>query len=119
MSVAEVKKEVAQNTVRDAREVLGLSDAEIGLVVGANRRTVQRWWRRASAPTPEHQARMEEIREIVHLLGVVLPGREVAQRWFHSPVDMLRGRTPVSLVQQGRADEVISVLAGLASGAHI
>lgn len=61
---------------------------------------------------------MEQIREIVHLLRTRFSSGDAAQRWFHSPVPMLRGRTPVSLVQQGQADDVISVLAGLASGAH-
>jgi putative toxin-antitoxin system antitoxin component (TIGR02293 family) len=118
MSLVSVKKEVAHNTLRDAREVLGLSDAEIGLVVGANRRTVQRWWKQHTAPAPEHQRQMERIREIVYLLRLLFRTPEAAQRWFHSPVPMLRDRTPVSLVQEGRGDEVISVLAGLASGAH-
>ena len=118
MRVLDVKKKVAQNTVRDARELMGFSDAQIAAVTGAHRRTVQRWVHRTSAPQPQHQAALEQIRELVHLLRTVFRTPGAALQWFHAPVPMLRGRTPASLVERGLASEVIEVLAGLAEGAH-
>jgi transcriptional regulator with XRE-family HTH domain len=118
MSVAQIRKEVAHSTVRDARELLGLTDSEIGTVIGASRRTVQRWWKQEGVPAPEHQRLMERVREAVFLSRQVFRDAAATQRWFHSPSERLRGRTPASVVQEGRIDEVIGVLAGMASGSH-
>lgn len=118
MSVAEIRKDVAYSTVRDARELLGLTDSEIGAVVGASRRTVQRWWKREGVPAPEHQRLMEQVREAIFLSRQVFGDAGATQRWFHSPSERLRGRTPASTVQAGRIEEVIGVLAGMASGSH-
>lgn len=119
MSIAQIQRRVARSTVLEARSVLGLTDRQIGRATGADRRTVQRWHAQASAPGPRHQEAMEKLREISHLLRQLFATPEEAQEWFHSPVPPLRDRTPVSLVQEGRADEVIEALSTAASGAHL
>jgi putative toxin-antitoxin system antitoxin component (TIGR02293 family) len=113
-----VRKAVAVNTVRAAREWMGLSDSEIARATGAHRRTVQRWINGGAAPRPLHADKMEQLRELLHLLQVVFNEPDAAQEWLYSPVPMLRGRSPISLVQDNRSEEVIAILAGLASGAH-
>jgi uncharacterized protein (DUF2384 family) len=118
MGVARVRKVVAGNTVRDAREWMGLSDSEIALATGAHRRTVQRWINSGVAPQPQHARAMERLREMMHLLRTCFATPAAVQEWLHSPVPLLRGRTPASLIQENRSDEVIAVLAGLAAGAH-
>ncbi|HEX8692195.1 MAG TPA: MbcA/ParS/Xre antitoxin family protein [Longimicrobium sp.] len=62
---------------------------------------------------------MEKNRELRRLLQAVFRDEAAARTWLHSSVPMLGGQTPASLVKAGQADEVIAVLAGLASGAHI
>ena len=118
MSVARVRRVVAGNTVRDAREWMGLSDSEIASATGVHRRTVQRWLNSGAAPQPQHAFAMERLRELMHLLRDSFVTPEAVQEWLHSPVPLLRGRTPASLIQENRSDEVIAVLAGLAAGAH-
>lgn len=56
--------------------------------------------------------------EMSRLLVVVFGTASAADAWLCSPVPMLRGRTPESLIGEGRADDVVAALAGLASGAH-
>lgn len=118
MGVARVRRVVAGNTVRDAREWMGLSDAEIALATGVHRRTVQRWINSGVAPQPQHAGAMELLRELMHLLRICFVTPDAVQEWLHSPVPLLRGRTPASLIQENRSNEVISILAGLATGAH-
>lgn len=113
-----VRQLVAGNTVRAAREWMGLSDSEIARATGAHRRTVQRWIHGGASPRPLHADKMEQLREMLHLLKAVFGQPGAAHEWLYSPVPMIRGRTPISLIRDGRAEEVIAVLAGLASGAH-
>lgn len=119
MSLAQIKRRVASSTVRDARSHLGLTDSEIGRAAGADRRTVQRWLSQESTPATEHQEGLEQLRELMHLARKLFRSPEAAQEWLHSPVPILRGRTPASLIQEGRIDEVTEALATAASGAHV
>lgn len=120
MSVAHLEKTFVRNTLSAAHQELGLSDSEIGAVVGAHRRTIQRWKNDAEAiPSPEHREQMEQITELMYLLRSTFKTTDAAQEWLHSPVPMLRGRTPISLLRKGEAGQVIGILAGLSSGAFI
>lgn len=117
MSVAHLEKSFVQQTLRRAHEELGLSDSEIGAVIGAHRRTIQRWKHEDAIPSPGHRERMEQITELLYLLRSTFRTVEAAQKWLHSPVSLLRDRTPISLLRKGRINEVIGVMAGLNSGA--
>lgn len=118
MGATKVRRVVAGNTVRDAREWMGLTDSEIALATGVHRRTVQRWINSGAAPQPQHAFAMERLRELMHLLRTCFATPVAVQEWLHSPVPLLRGRSPASLIQENRSDEVIAILAGLAAGAH-
>lgn len=97
---------------------LDLSYTEIGDVVGVDRRTIYRWRSRESLPSPEHRKRLESVRELLFLLEKVFGDLDQALEWLYRPVPMLRGRTPISRLREGRIDEVLGVLAGLESGAY-
>lgn len=118
MGVTGVRRAVAGNTVRDAREWMGLSDSEIAVATGVHRRTVQRWINGGAAPQPRHAWAMERLREMMHLLRTCFATPAAVQEWLQTPVPLLRGRTPASLIQDNRSDEVVAILAGLAAGAH-
>lgn len=108
----------ASTTIDWASEELDLNYSEIGDVIGVDRRTIYRWRSRESLPSPEHRRRLESVRELRFLLGKVFEDLDGALEWLHRPVPMLRGRTPISRLREGRIDEVVGVLAGLESGAH-
>lgn len=113
-----VKQLVAGNTVLAAREWMGLSDSEIARATGVHRRTVQRWVHGGAAPRTLAADKMEQLREMLHMLKVVFGKPSAALEWLYSPVPMFRGRTPISVINDDRPEEVLAVLAGLASGAH-
>jgi uncharacterized protein (DUF2384 family) len=60
---------------------------------------------------------MEKMREISYLLEQVFAGRQAQTDWLYSPVPMLRDRRPIQLLRQGELDRVLSVLAGIYTGA--
>ena len=113
----EFETRTASTTVRRAYEQLDLNWTEIGGSVGATRKTVVRWRDREHAPSREHRRQLGKLQELLYLVDVLFDGPEEAREWLYSPVPMLRGRTPVSLLVEGEIDQVVSVLAGLESGA--
>lgn len=117
-SVMELK--IATRAVEWARETLGLTNAEVGVVLGASERTVIRWSQQAHPPRREHRDRIEKLNELRHLLSSVFgDDGDALREWLHEPVPALRGRAPLSLVAKGELDDVIGMLAGLESGAFI
>jgi hypothetical protein len=62
---------------------------------------------------------MEHFLEMTHLLRICFVTPSGVQEWLHSTVPLLQGRTPTSLIEEGRSDEVIAVLAGLVAGVHV
>lgn len=117
-AVERLEKKAAKDIIEAAREAFGLTYTELASALGVDRRTVLRYRRRASVPSPAVRARMNEAREIRFLLGEVFGDREARWEWLHSSVPLLRGRRPIDLIRQGKLDEVLGVLAGLYSGAY-
>jgi putative toxin-antitoxin system antitoxin component (TIGR02293 family) len=120
MSTAAVKhleRRVAKQTVEQAREALGLNYVELAAALGVDRRTILRYRTNSSAPSPRVQARMEKMREISYLLEQIFAGQQAQTSWLYSPVPMLRDRRPIQLLREGELDRVLSVLAGIYTGA--
>ncbi len=109
----------AAGLVSWAHDDLELAYREIGLAVKADERTVRRWERREAVPRARHMAKLEELRELRHLLEAVFEFSEQAHGWLRSSVPAFRGRTPISSIRQGKIKQVVEVLATVESGAYL
>ncbi len=112
-----LQAQLAARVVTWAREILELTYPEIGSALEVNRRTVMRWAQSEHAPSIQHLAKLEDLGELRHLLETVFPDTETGSQWLHTPVPVLRGRTPMALIRSGDLRAVIGVLAGLEAGA--
>ena len=110
---------LAASTVAWANETLALTFGEIGAVVDADERTVRRWRGSEVAPRTRHQASIEALVDLRHLLEQVFPSRDEATTWLETPLRGLRGHTPLSRLRRGRLQEVVDVLATMESGAFV
>lgn len=119
MVTREIEIAASSSTINWANKYLELNLTEISRVIGVSRRTLTRWRNEKNVPSQRHRERIEKIRVLRHLLDRVFENRQAALEWLHSSVPMLRGRSPASLLREGRIDEVIEVLAGFESGAFI
>jgi len=115
--VERLEKKVAKNTIEEAYKSLGLNYAELAIALGVDRRTLLRYRKLRSVPSARVRLRMEKIREIEHLLDEIFDSHEVALEWLYSPVPILQKKRGIDLIRRGDLDEVLSVLAGLHSGA--
>ena len=118
MSRAELAMTFAASTVGWAKERLELTTGEIGSALGANARTIKRWQECLSVPSSTHRRQLERLNQLKYLLETSFRSPEAAQQWTHRPLPSLKGTTPLFAITEGELDEVISVLATLATGAH-
>lgn len=117
--VDRLEKKTAKETVENARERFGLPYSDLASALGVDRRTLLRYRKKAHAPSPRVRSRMEKLREIAYLVDQIFEDGDAAAEWLYSPVPALRGRRPIDLIRDGELEAVVSVLAGLHSGAHI
>jgi len=119
MSPVELERAAAAATIAWARDELALVYREIGQAVDADERTVRRWVGKEISPKGRHREKIEELRELRHLLAAVFESPEEAEKWLHTSVRAFRGRTPLSVIREGQVQEVIGVLATIESGAYL
>jgi uncharacterized protein (DUF2384 family) len=112
-----LERKAVRGTVEDAREALGLNYADLASALNVDRRTLLRYRKENVAPPPQVRERMEQLRGITHLLGEVFESREASLNWLSRPAPLLRRHCPIDLIRRGELSEVLSVLAGLDSGA--
>lgn len=110
---------VAAATVAWANETLALTFGEIGAAVDADERTVRRWRGSEVAPRARHQASLEALVDLRHLLEQVFATPAAAATWLETPLRGLGGHTPLGRLRRGRLQEVVDVLATMASGAFV
>ena len=108
----------AGQTIGWAEEELELSREEIGQVVGANRKTIQRWVEGESTPSPEHRRFLERLNQLRFLLEHSFRSQTAMHRWLQSPAPGLKGRTPLFALTDGDIDSVLKLLGTLAAGGH-
>lgn len=118
-TTSEILTRTTRATIEWASEHLDLSYDQIGSVLSVDRRTVHRWKSAESRPSRRHQESIERLMQIRYLLDSVFRDQEAALTWLHSPVPVLKGRTPLGVLKEGRLDEVIEALATIETGAVV
>lgn len=120
LAIAEhLEKKTARETVEDAQQSFGLKYVELATTLGVTSRSLLRYRNLVSVPSRPVQAKLEKVRQIGHLLNEVFDGQNAQMEWLYSLVPLLRGRRPIDLIKQGELNEVLSILAGLYSGASV
>lgn len=100
------------------REFLGLTYKQVGQITGTTTRTAQRWGNPSelSVPAEPHRARLQQLREVQRLLGVVFADPSAGHDWLFSAVPALHGQRPIDLIRGGEVAAVTGILAGLHAG---
>jgi hypothetical protein len=104
----------ALNEVSDPKATLdylrthvGLSVRELAQVLGADERTVRRWTMPSeqSALQQRFAERIDDLRDLVRLLGSTLPGEQTG-RWLRARNHVLKGGRPLELLADGQYERV-------------
>ena len=118
-AVERLEKRAAIQVIEKVHEMFGLNYVDLAAALDVDRRTLLRYRKGVNAPSPKVRIRMEILREIAYLLLEVFETKEAGLEWLYSPVQFMRARRPIDLMRRGDLDQVLSVLAGLYSGAHV
>jgi transcriptional regulator with XRE-family HTH domain len=119
MATTERELDAAQETVDWGHDALGLTYEEIGATLGVSERTLRRWRNGLNLPRRSQREKLEDLRELRYLLAEVFPQPADRDEWLHSSSRLLRGRTPISFLRQGRVAAVRDALATLETGAFL
>lgn len=117
MATADIEARMLDDTLAWAHDGLRLTYDEIGGILDVSDRTLRRWREHRHLPRARQRERIEDMRELRHLLQQAFPRPEHRDEWLHSPSAVLRGRTPISLLRSGKIARVVDALATLESGA--
>ena len=100
------------------RETAGLSSEDVARVVGATARTVARWATGANTPRGETRDKLLQLAAVTQQLSKVMT-RDAAAAWLHEPNALLGNLSPMDLIKQGRASEVLNLIDAIADGVHV
>ncbi len=100
------------------REKASLRSSDIAQVLEATPETVSRWNQGKAVPHPRTQQRILELEYIADQLSDLFKPDE-SRLWLYSPQKLLNHKTPAFLVQQGKAAEVIDLIAKLNDGVYL
>ena len=98
------------------RKWLGLTQEELGQVVGRDRRSVARWEATVSSGARGGAALVLRKVARLRLLLEDLTDQETARSWIRTPNREFRAQSPLDLLVSGRIDEVLAALEVLADG---
>jgi DNA-binding XRE family transcriptional regulator len=97
----------------ELRRDLSLSRERMARLVDVSAKTVERWEQqhalppRASARIRTQFAQIQEVRD----LGLCVYTPEGFRQFLRTPMPTFEGRTPLQMIEQGKADDVIAALA--------
>ncbi len=116
--VDQLERETARRTIEEARSSFGLNYVDIASALDVDRRTLLRYRKSMNTPVPEVRDRLESLRQISHLIDEIFVNRKDGLTWLYTAIPLLQGRRPIDLMRKGELNKVLSILAGLYSGAH-
>ena len=97
---------------------LGLTDEEMGDLVGASPRSVARWVTGEVFPQRANQERLLELADVVAALTAVLPADQ-ASVWMFTPNRLLGHRRPADLIRNGQFRDALDFIDAMADGVFV
>jgi transcriptional regulator with XRE-family HTH domain len=97
----------------ELRRDLRLSRERMARLMDVSAKTVERWERqhalpaRASSRVRAQLAQIQDVRD----LGLCVYTPEGFREFLKTPLPIFAGRTPLQMIEQGKADDVIAALA--------
>jgi uncharacterized protein (DUF2384 family) len=95
-----------------------MRSVDVANLLGTRPETVSRWNQGKAFPRSDTQKLLLDLEYIVDQLSDFYEPQE-ARLWLFSRQKLLEGQVPAELIQQGRAEEVISVIDQLRDGVFV
>jgi uncharacterized protein (DUF2384 family) len=95
-----------------------MRSVDVANLLNARPETVSRWNQGKAFPRPDAEKLLLHLEFIIDQLSDIYEPQE-ARMWLYSPQRLLGNRSPAELIQEGRSQEVISVVNQLRDSVHI
>jgi hypothetical protein len=92
-----------------AQNVLRLTPDEITRALHADRSTVYRWRREGKTPIAIYQNQLQRLEDLADTLTAAFTPEQI-QTWLHTPSPVFQGRTPKTMILDGRTETVLGAL---------
>ncbi|MGH7389695.1 MAG: antitoxin Xre/MbcA/ParS toxin-binding domain-containing protein [Candidatus Rokuibacteriota bacterium] len=96
----------------------GITAREIAQLLNTTPETVSRWRAGRTQPQPDRRDYLLRLEWLVGELADLYPPEE-ARLWLFSPHKLLNGDRPVDRIQQGKIEDVLTVIAQIKDGAYV
>ena len=90
----------------------GMKSVDVSNILGLRPETVSRWNQGKAFPQPDKERLLLELEYVIDELSDIYEPQE-ARLWLFSRQKLLGGQIPAELIQQGRTEEVRSMVAQL------
>jgi transcriptional regulator with XRE-family HTH domain len=104
--------------IDDLREMGGLKGTDIANIADVSTATVSRWSNGKGNPHPRTQLVLSDLHYIVGRLRDYYTSDEI-RLWLFARHPQLNGSRAIDLINDGRSEEVLSIIDRLDSGAYI
>jgi transcriptional regulator with XRE-family HTH domain len=104
--------------IDDLREMGGLKGTDIANIADVSTATVSRWSNGRGTPQPRTQLVLSDLHYIVGRLRDYYAADEI-RMWLFARHPQLNGQRAIDLINEGRSEEVLSILDRLDSGAYL
>jgi transcriptional regulator with XRE-family HTH domain len=91
---------------------------EVARLLNTTPETVSRWRTGRTEPQPDRRDSLLRLEWLVKELSELYPPRD-AHLWLYSPHKRLAGQRPADLIQSGRTEDVLKIIAQLKDGAFV
>jgi uncharacterized protein (DUF2384 family) len=105
-------------TVSAAISALGLTNEEVGDLVGASPRSVARWVAGQVFPQRPNRERLLELAHVAAAVTAVLPADQ-ASVWMFTPNRLLGHRKPADLIRDGQFKDILDLIDAMAQGVFV
>jgi transcriptional regulator with XRE-family HTH domain len=96
----------------------GITAREVAQLLNTTPETVSRWRAGRTQPQPDRRDYLLRLEWLIGELGDLYSPEE-ARLWLFSPHKLLRGDRPADRIQQGKIEDVLTVIAQLKDGAYV
>jgi uncharacterized protein (DUF2384 family) len=91
---------------------------EVAWLLNTTPETVSRWRTGRTEPQPDRRDNLLRLEWLVKELSELYPPKE-AHLWLYSPHKRLAGQRPADLIQSGKTEDVLQIIAQLKDGAFV
>ncbi len=109
-----MSQNAVRKTIGDLKKRGRLSGVDVANIARVSKATVSRWSAGTAAPHPKTQLVLSDLRYVVDRLAEFYTPDET-RMWLYSRNDLLQGETAMTLIHQGRTDEVLQAIERLDS----